>query len=91
MTMTERAYTVSEIDKLKKAHEDKFVWGSYGGANISYDKSGYSMCSSQSYRQKNMLDAVECGVRLSMLAGHTAEDLLASEEQTMTNANGKVE
>ena len=85
MTMTERAYTVSEIDKLKKAHKNEFIWGYYSGPFRSSDElSGFTVFSSGSYNDKDMLDAVECGVRLSMLAGHTAEDLLASEEQAKT-------
>jgi hypothetical protein len=81
--MTERAYTVSEIDALKVAHENKFLWGFYSGAKMPPpDRAGYSMLCGRTAKQEELLAAIESGVRLSMLAGHTAKDLLSSEAST---------
>lgn len=66
----ERAYTVSEIDALRQAVENKWLYGSYslsgGGSSRSYYEAEKTRC-------------VEELVRTHMLAGHTAEDLYATE------------
>lgn len=66
-----RSYTVREIDALRAACENKWLFGSYrvpDGITIG-----------RSYREGEKTAAVEEMVRTHMLAGHTAEDLLGSE------------
>lgn len=76
--MGERAYTVREIDALRAAVEKKWLFGSYN----PWDRAdGGSICS-RSYRGEEKAAAVEEMVRTHMLAGHTAEDLYASEALT---------
>lgn len=70
--MTEKKYSVSELDALRIAVEHKWLWGTY---NFSA-KQGFS----RSYREEEKAKAVEELVRTHMLAGHTAEDLYASEQ-----------
>lgn len=76
----ERAYTVSEIDYLRRVIANKWLFGGYGQLS-------HGGCS-HSFRQEEMDVAVEQLVRTSMLAGHTAEDLLASE-RPLAKANGE--
>lgn len=70
--VTERAYTVTEIDALRRAVENKWLFGFYsfgtrgGGASRCYDEVEKTQC-------------VEAILRTHMLAGQTAEDLYASE------------
>ncbi|GHC61761.1 hypothetical protein GCM10010136_02510 [Limoniibacter endophyticus] len=66
-----RAYTVREIDDLRNACRNKFIWGFYSGAIVA----GIS----RSYKESEMIRSSEELVRTHMLAGHTATDLLASE------------
>jgi len=68
--MTERSYTVAEIDALRRAVETKWLFGSYTG------HTGSSRC----YYENEKVRAVEELVRTHMLAGHTADDLYASEK-----------
>lgn len=68
--MTERAYTVKEIDDLRRCCENKFLWGTY-----SFPASSRF---SRQYKEEEKSACVENMVRTHMLAGHTAEDLLAS-------------
>lgn len=70
--MTDRAYTVKELDALRSTVRDKYLWGSYHGC------SNHSSAS-RSYNEIDMNKMVEELVRTHMLAGHTAEDLLESE------------
>ena len=76
-----RSYTVKEVDALKAAHKDKFLWGHYGGnpASILYDEAGYSSRTSAQYKGADLRNYVEDATRTSMIAGHVAADLLASE------------
>lgn len=67
----ERAYTVQELDELRRAVEEKLIWGSY------LPKAG--ACLGQSYSPKDLSRQVEERVRTHMLAGHTATDLYNSE------------
>jgi hypothetical protein len=67
--MTERSYTVSELDGLRQAVEMKWLFGSYTQAG---------RCS-RAYYERDKTAAVEQLVRTHMLAGHTADDLYASE------------
>ena len=80
--MSERKYSVSELDALRHAVENKWLWGRYGGPN----ESGWS---SRCYREEEKTKAVEELVRTHMLAGHTAEDLFASEQQSTTDSAEK--
>lgn len=68
--MSERAYTVSEIEALRQAVDTKWLFG-------SYSPKGMSM--SRSYMADEKTYAVEQIMRTHMLAGHTAQDLYASE------------
>lgn len=67
-----RAYTVNEVDELRRAVRNRHLWGSYRGP------SGYCT-SSISYNEAEMTKNVEEIVRTHMLAGHTASDLILSE------------
>lgn len=69
--MSDRAYTVHELDALRRVCEYKWLFGTYGlGRN-----SGMS----RSYKPEEKTACVEQIVRTHMMAGHTAEDLCASE------------
>jgi len=70
--MGERAYTVAEIDDLRRACENLYLWGRFSGL------SGNSNMS-RTYTESDKVRAVEETVRTYMTAGHTAEDLYASE------------
>jgi hypothetical protein len=72
--MTERAYTVQEIDHLRRVISEKYVWGSYHGP-----PSDGSM--SIPYYRRELEVSVENQLRTYMLAGLTADDLLASEKK----------
>ena len=69
--MTERSYTVNELDALRHAVEQKWLFGSYGQSDC--------FGPSRSWQGAEKEQAVEAIVRTHMLAGHTAEDLYASE------------
>lgn len=68
-----RAYTVGEIDALRHAHENKYLFGRYGGP-------GHNGGHSRPYMPNEKEFAVEERVRTSMLAGHTVKDLVGSEQ-----------
>lgn len=70
--MTERSYTVHEVDDLRRAVDNKYLYGSY----TPTQNSGFS----RSYRDDEKARVVEELVRTAMLAGHTADDLYASEK-----------
>lgn len=65
--MSERAYTVRELDDLRSVVEMRYL---YGTSNLN-------QCSgmSRSYREEEKTKAVEEMVRTAMLAGHTAQDI----------------
>jgi len=71
--MNERKYSVSEINELRRAVEYKWLFGSY---TPHFNEGG--SCS-RSYHEEEKTKAVEEIVRTHMIAGHTAEDLYASE------------
>jgi hypothetical protein len=75
--MTDRAYTVKDIDALRGVIEQKLDWGYYTGPHREDGVTG-SICGAM-WRQGERTQAVEEHVRTHMLAGHTAADLLASE------------
>ena len=70
--MSEKKYSVSELDPLRRAVENKWLWGSYRMPTHA----GFS----RSYSENDRVIAVEEKVRTHMLAGHTADDLYASEQ-----------
>ena len=67
----ERAYTVKELDALRETVRRKIEWGTYGQPG--------PMASGFCQAQPTLAVRVEEQVRTHMLAGHTAEDLIASE------------
>lgn len=69
--MENRLYTVAELDALRSAVERKWLYGTYRIRRMG----GIS----RSYRETEKTSCVEEMVRTHMLAGHTADDLLASE------------
>jgi hypothetical protein len=69
--MTEqRRHTVAEVDALRCACRNKYLWGTYKG--------GRTWTSGRPPQEEVAM--VEEMVRTHMLARHTAEDLLASEK-----------
>ena len=69
--MQDRKYSVAEIDALREVVERHYLFGTYRlsarrGASISYRED-----------EKNKI--VEERVRTHMMAGHTADDLIASD------------
>ena len=78
----ERSYTVLEVDALKVAHKQKYLWGHYGGDQTprNFDKAGYCAYITPPYNEFSVLKAVEDATRTSMIAGHVAADLLDSEK-----------
>lgn len=68
-----REYSVEETNDLRKALENKYLFGFY-----SDEKCNQSM-SSRAYLQAEKDKEVEDRLRTHMLAGHTAEDLIKSE------------
>lgn len=80
----ERSYTVKEIDDLRKACKNKWLWGYYNGPRCveTFDSNGniIKLNPSCSYNQQDLDKGVEELVRTHMLAGHTAQDLLDSEK-----------
>lgn len=69
--MSERRYTVAEIDALRRCHETYYSFRCYSQENVSNDF--------VTYRETDRAIVVEQQVRTSMLAGITAEDLIASD------------
>lgn len=71
--MTERACTVKELDALRRVVEWHWLFGSY--------VPGCSRFNGRSYKNEEKTKCVEELVRTHMLAGHTAEDLIVSENE----------
>lgn len=71
--MSDRRYTVAEIDALRRAVANKYLWGFYSGPP---EATHYS---SRNFKEADMEKIVEERVRTHMLAGHTAEELTASD------------
>lgn len=69
--MSERAYTVVELDELRAVVERKWLWGSYRGPLADDGSRAY-------YPHEKTIEVEEL-VRTHMLAGHTAADLISSE------------
>ena len=72
--MSERKYSVSEIEALRNSVENKWLFGSYNPQHTR-------CCASRSYSENQKTQCVEELVRTHMLAGHTVEDLYASEQE----------
>lgn len=73
-----RKYSVSEIDALRQAVENQYLWGRYQGPVLSHG-GGASYGMSRSYMETDKATVVEDRVRTFMLAGLTAQDLYAQE------------
>ena len=73
--MPNRAYTVHEIDALRRCVRDRFLWGT---CVPRYEASGRGM--SRSYQESEMAATVEHQLRTYMLAGVTAQDLIAADQ-----------
>ena len=69
--MVDRAYTVREIDALRRVCEEKWLYGSIGTPSDGPRES-------RSYKPQDKAVGVEELVRTYMLAGLTADDLLAA-------------
>lgn len=82
--MTERAYTVQEIDALRRVVENKELWGRYSGpidksvtkTNPDGSWQTFSTGFSKSFKRDELTRIVEERVRTYMVAGLTATDLL---------------
>lgn len=70
--MISRAYTVQEIDSLREAVKNKYIFGAYD-RRLARDMG-------RGYNEVAMSKAVEDQVRTWMLAGKTSEDLMNSEK-----------
>ena len=70
--MTERSYTIREIDDLRSLVKHKYLWGVYrepprlGGSPKCGD---HISCMSNAYREDELAKCVEEEVRTLMLAG----------------------
>lgn len=76
--MTDRKYTVSEIDALRECCRHKWIWGAYFYTPVS--KSGGR--TSRPYQQQDLDRGVEEMVRTFMIAGITIEDIRAEFYET---------
>lgn len=73
--MSERAYTVTELDALRRACEMRWLYGT-----THLDKARMS----RSFQAGEKDQGVEQLVRTHMLAGHTAEDLYTADKHMMS-------
>jgi hypothetical protein len=76
--LSERTYTVRELDALRNVVNHKWLWGRYVP---DFHSAVNGLGISRSYREEERVKAVEELVRTHMLAGHTAKDLCDSEQQ----------
>lgn len=74
-----RSYTVKELDRLRAVINNKYLFGHY---DPNRNRGGWS----RSYNEKEQTIAVEEMVHTHMQAGHTADDLIASEKSTDVGA-----
>jgi hypothetical protein len=72
--MSQRKYTIKEIDELREVMEHKYLFGTY-----SHEWSRPGPRESRTFYEKDKLVAVEEMVRTAMLGGITAAECLASE------------
>lgn len=81
----DRRYTIAEIDALREAYRNLYLWGNYKGPNVSqysigpdgYGSGGGGGCS-RNFNENDLTKIVEEQVRTSMMAGHTVADLIGS-------------
>lgn len=78
--MDEKRYTAAEVSELRRAVENKYLYGRYGGPLGTHGRS-------RAYRESDMVAAVEEMVRTHMMAGHVAADLLALDGIIVTKLN----
>ena len=78
----ERAYTVREIDALRRVCEDRWLYGT-----SAMGVAGFR--TSRSYRGEEKDVAVEQMVRTYMLGGVVASDIIAEDEERMKLRNPK--
>lgn len=76
----ERAYTVSEIDKLRVAVRTKYVYGSTYFPPPKPGETTFGRQSLRSYSQGEVEIATEERLRSYMLAGITAEDIYEQDK-----------
>jgi hypothetical protein len=74
----ERAYTVQEIDNLRRACEMRWL---YGTTKLS-PGGGFSRC----YREEEKSNGVENLVRTYMIAGKTAQDIRDADNEVPNGA-----
>lgn len=73
--MTDRAYTVREIDDLRQVMDTKYIWGTYRLPLARFSEGRPTTTHmSRSYNEVEKTKVVEEWVRTAMLAGHTAAD-----------------
>ena len=73
---TPTSYSVAEVEALRQAVEQKYLFGAYRPHRLFPG----SQLVSRTYIEPEKTVVVEERVRTHMLAGHTAEDLYQSEE-----------
>ena len=87
--MSERRYTVREIDELREVCDMRYMWGT---TVPGFDPTG-GIHHSRTYRETERVTAVEQMIRTYMLAGITAKQIreedkrLAEERITFFNAS----
>lgn len=81
LTTKPRAYTVKEIDALRQAGEDRYLYGSTYTPPPPPGHTGglYNHRMSRSYRESDKAATVEEMVRTYMLAGITAKDIIEAD------------
>lgn len=70
--MAEKKYTVEEIDDLRRALRERYMWGNANGPHFA---EVHSAVVSRSYKETEMSAVVEDQLRTFMLAGVSAQDL----------------
>jgi hypothetical protein len=66
-----REYSPHEVDALRAAVKNKFWWGRYGGP--------VGDATSRVSNERDSASVIEEQIRTHMFAGHTAENLTASD------------
>lgn len=80
-----RKYTITEIEALREAVRNKFLWGRYSGPRMPPPDEFGNSCSrpSKSFRESELSAVVEDRVRTCMLAGLIADDLKANDKPAL--------
>lgn len=79
-----RAYTVQELDALREVVKCRLLFGWYQLPRLKT-----TWVSHRSYGEGEKVKAVEEMVRTHMLAGHTADDLIKSEDEARAMAEAE--